>query len=243
MTRDLPELRAMLDTLMTDAPVLAIAGTFVAYAAAARLHRAVGSPVWLHPLLLAIVAVASALYCLDISYDGYFQSAQPLHMLLGPVVVLLAVPLWRQLSAIRQIGSKIVPVLAIGALTGIVTSAGIAVLLGAPGDLVSSITPKSVTTPVAINLSEGLGGLPAVTALVVILTGLVGASLGFPVLKLAGITDPRAQGFAVGVASHVIGTARAIQIDQVAGAFSSLGMILNALMTTALIGLFSFGLG
>lgn len=95
--------------------------------------------------------------------------------------------------------------------------------------------PKSVTTAVAINISEDLGGAPTITALVVILTDLIGATFGWPLLKVLGISDPRAKGLAIGVASHVVGTARVFQIDQKAGAFSSLGMILNAITTTLLI--------
>jgi hypothetical protein len=127
-------------------------------------------------------------------------------------------------------------VLFIGAIVGIATSAGMAMFFGATDQLVSTLAPKSVTTPVAIKLSEGLGGVPAITALIVILTGLVGATIGWPLLKALGIRDVRAKGFAIGIAAHVIGTARVFQIDQQGGAFSSLGMILNALMTAALIG-------
>lgn len=218
-------------------PFFGIALTFGIYIVANKLYRAAGAPVFLHPLLIAIAGIAVALHVSGIPYASYFRSAEPLHALLGPVVVLLAVPLWRQLAAIRELGARLVIILFVGALTGIATSAGIALLLSAPAELVASIAPKSVTTPVAIKLSEGLGGVPAITAVVVILTGLVGATFGWPLLHMARIRDRRAKGFAIGVASHVIGTARVFQIDQKAGAFSSLGMILNALMTASLIGL------
>lgn len=218
-------------------PFFGIALTFGVYIAANKLYTAAGAPVFLHPLLIAIAGIAVALLVSGIPYDAYFRSSEALHLMLGPVVVLLAVPLWRQLSAIRALGMRLFIILLIGAVTGIATSAGIAMLFEAPIELVASIAPKSVTTPVAIKLSESLGGVPAITAVVVILTGLVGATFGWPVLHAAGIRDPRAKGFAIGVASHVIGTARVFQIDQKAGAFSSLGMILNALMTASLIGL------
>jgi predicted murein hydrolase (TIGR00659 family) len=229
-------LASMFQLMCAQAPFLGITITLGAYVASTKLYRAMGSPIFVHPLLIAIAAIAVCLKLMSLPYEVYFESAEPLHLLLGPVVVLLAVPLWRQLNAIWDLGPKLVLVLVIGAVTGIVTSAGIALLFAAPAELVSTLAPKSVTTAVAINLSESLGGIPAITAVVVILTGLVGATFGWPVLHAVGIRDPRAKGFAIGVASHVIGTARVFQIDQKAGAFSSLGMILNALMTAALIG-------
>lgn len=121
-------------------------------------------------------------------------------------------------------------------MTGIVTSAGVAVPLDAPRELIVTLAPKSVTSSVAIELSESLGGVPAITAMVVVLTGLTGATLGWWLLECLGFADPRAKGFAIGVASHVIGTARVFQIDPKAGAYSSRGMVLNAIMTAVLIG-------
>jgi predicted murein hydrolase (TIGR00659 family) len=229
--------------MSAQAPFMGIAITFGAYFASTKLYQVMGSPIFAHPLLIAIAAVALTLNLSSVPYELYFQSAEPLHLLLGPVVVLLAVPLWRQLNAIRDLGPKLLLVLFIGAVTGVATSAGVALLLAAPAELVSTLAPKSVTTAVAINLSESLGGVPAITAVVVILTGLVGATFGWPLLHALRICDPRAKGFAIGVASHVIGTARVFQIDQKAGAFSSLGMILNALMTASLIGLARLAFG
>lgn len=236
MTLNLSELTEIY-RILSGTPFLGIAITFCIYSASARLHQALGGPVFLHPLLIAIFGIALALHAMSIPYDHYFESAKPLHLLLGPVVVLLAVPLWRQLGAIRALGPGLLLILFIGAVTGIASSAGVAMIFSAPGELVSTLAPKSVTTPVAIKLSESLGGVPAITALVVILTGLVGATIGWPLLNALGFSDRRAKGFAIGVASHVIGTARVFQIDEKAGAFSSLGMILNALMTAALLGL------
>jgi predicted murein hydrolase (TIGR00659 family) len=237
MTPQLLDPPAIFKVLSGATPFLGIAITFGVYFASVKVHRALGAPLFLHPLLIAIAAVAVSLYVMRIPYDHYFRAAEPLHLLLGPVVVLLAVPLWRQLAAIRALGPGLLVILFIGATTGIATSAGVALLLAAPGDLVSTLAPKSVTTPVAIKLSESLGGVPAITALVVILTGLVGATFGWPLLHALGIVDRRAKGFAIGVAAHAIGTARVFQIDEKAGAFSSLGMILNAIMTAALMGL------
>jgi len=231
------EPRLVFQVLNESSPFFGVALTFATYYAATKLYQALGSPVFVHPLLIAIAALALLLEIVGVRYEQYYRSAEPLHLLLGPVVLLLAVPLWRQLSAIRDAGAGLVIVLLIGSVTGIATSVGIALAFSAPHELVSTLAPRSVTTPVAINLSEALGGLPALTTLAVILSGLVGATVGWPLLKALGFKDRRAKGFAIGVAAHVIGTARVFQIDQRAGAFSSLGMILNALMTAFIIGL------
>lgn len=215
-----------------------IALIFLTYWLSTKLHQALGSPMILHPLLIAVAIVAVSLHLLPIPYELFFDSVEPLHLLLGPVVVLLAVPLWRQLAAIHTIGFRLLPVLLIGSLTGIATAAGVAFLLGAPEELIATLSIKSVTTPVAMELSESLGGVPAITSMTVILSSLVGASIGWPLLVAFGLTDPRAMGFAIGVGANVLGTARAFQINQVAGAFSGLGMILNAVMTTGLIALY-----
>jgi predicted murein hydrolase (TIGR00659 family) len=231
------EFEAIFDVLLGSTPFLGIVVTFAVYYGADRLHEAIGAPVFLHPLLIAIAALIALLQFSGVSYERYYLSAEPLHLLLGPVVVLLAVPLWRELSTIRTIGPGLLFVLLAGSVAGIATSIAAAIAFSAPAKLVASMAPRSVTTPVAINLSESLGGVPSITAVLVILTGLFGATIGWPLLRVLGIRDPRAKGFAVGVAAHVIGTARMFQINPTAGAFSSLGMILNALMTAILISL------
>ena len=224
------------DALNASTPFFGIALTFAVYHGATKLYHVVGSPVCLHPLLIAIATIAVLLEAVGVPYDRYYRSAEPLHWLLGPVVVLLAVPLWRQLATIRETGVGLPFVLLIGSIAGIATSVGLALFLSAPDVLISTLAPRSVTTPVAIGLSESLGGVPAITALVVILTGLLGATIGWPFLTAFGFRDPRAKGFAIGVAAHVIGTARVFQINSLAGAFASLGMILNTVMTVALFG-------
>lgn len=219
-----------------ETPFAGVALTLAIYAFATRLHKRIGEPVWLNPLLIAIVLLASLLAVTRTPYEAYFTSAEMLHILLGPVVVLLSVPLWRRLSEIRRLGPLLVPVLLIGGTTGILSSAGIAWALGFDAETIATLAPKSVTTPVAIGFSDALGGIASLTAVVVILTGLTGATLGLPLLRLFGICDPRAVGLAVGVGAHAIGTARVFQIDAVAGTYASVGMILNIFATAGLLG-------
>jgi putative effector of murein hydrolase len=116
-----------------------------------------------------------------------------------------------------------------------VTAVGLAWALGASRDAILSIAPKSVTAPVAMGISEQIGGLPSLTAVLVILTGILGSMLGPLLLNLIGVRDWSARGLAIGTASHGIGTARALQVNEVAGAFSGLAMGFNALATAVLV--------
>jgi putative effector of murein hydrolase len=143
--------------------------------------------------------------------------------------------LYRQIQRVRESWLAIAVTVIFGSLTAAVTSVGIAWLLGASRLTLLSIAPKSVTTPVAMGIAEQLGGLPTLTAVVVILTGITGAMTASGLLKLVRIRDARASGLAIGIAAHGIGTARAFQISEVAGAFSGLAMGLNALATAILL--------
>ena len=121
-----------------------------------------------------------------------------------------------------------------GSTTAVASALGIAWMLGLRGGMLASLAPKSATAPVAIGISEAIGGSPTLTAVLVILTGIIGAVVATPLLNLLGLKDWRARGFSVGVAAHGIGTARALQVHPTAGAFAGLGMGLNAVLTAFL---------
>lgn len=217
--------------------------TLGVYMISERIHRGIGSPFFLNPLIIAILVLSSFLYLADVPYPLYFKSAEAMHLLLSPVVVLLSVPLWRQFPALRELGGWMLPVLLVAAGTGIATSAGLAYGVGLSPEMIGTLAPRSVTTPVAIQISESLGGIVSITAVVVILTGIAGATFGLPLLRLLGFRDARVIGFSVGVSSHAIGTGRMFQIDSTLGAFASLGMIINAIATAILVGIFLVILG
>jgi predicted murein hydrolase (TIGR00659 family) len=220
---------------LVEQPVLEIGATVFANLAAVRLCRRFGNHPLLNPTLVAIVILAIATRAIGVPYATYLRGASFIHFLLGPAVVLLAVPLFRQTALIRASGGLIVAGLAVGLPTGILSAVGIAWALGASSQTVLSIAPKSVTTGIAIGISEKIGGVPALTTVLVIMTGITGAVVGPLVIRLARIRDARAIGLAMGIASHGIGTARALQISEVAGAFSSLGMGLNGVLTAVLL--------
>ncbi|MGF1552282.1 MAG: LrgB family protein [Paracoccaceae bacterium] len=216
-------------------PMLGLVATLAVYAGAVGLHRTLGAPTLMPPFALATLAIGLALLAGGIEYRAYFESAEPLHWALGPVVVLLAVPLHRRLGDIRAAAGLVAMLLAFGCAVTLGVNLAVGRLFEIEPEVASSLVARSVTTPVAVGISEMLGGLPGLTALVVIATGLVGSVVAEPLFRLMRVEDDRARGFAMGVAAHALGTARAFQISETAGAFASLGMILNALATVAVL--------
>jgi predicted murein hydrolase (TIGR00659 family) len=215
-------------------PLFGVAATIVAYAIATQTWRRFGAPAVLHPVLVASAFVVGMLLATGMPYQTYFSQALLLNETLGVVIVLLAVPLYRQAGLIRTSGGPVMLALVAGSVMALATTLALPVLKGVGSGLLATLAPKSATAAVAVAIAERLGGAPGLTAVVVISTGIFGAVFGPAILRSIGVVDDRAIGFALGVASHAIGTARAFQISEVAGAFSSLGMILNALLTIAL---------
>jgi len=220
---------------LAASPLLTLTLTLVAYQGGTWLYNRSGNNPLVNPVLIAVLAIVALLAVTGTDYRTYFDGAQFIHFLLGPATVALAIPLYRQIQRVRESWLAIAVTVIFGSLTAAVTSVGIAWLLGATRLTLLSIAPKSVTTPVAMGIAEQLGGLPTLTAVVVILTGITGAMTASGLLKLVRIRDARASGLAIGIAAHGIGTARAFQISEVAGAFSGLAMGLNALATAILL--------
>lgn len=208
--------------------------TLLIYALAAALYGALKSPAFLHPVLTSVAGVCLVLSLTGVSYQDYFQQASPLHNGLSIFVVLLAVPLHRRLPLISAAKTSISCALVIGSITAIVTAVAVPVWMDLETDVVATLVPKSATAAVAAGISERLGGIVGLAAMTAVLTGLFGAMVGPSLLAAAGIRDERALGFAIGVGAHAIGTARAFQISETCGAFASIGMILNAILTVAL---------
>lgn len=220
---------------LSASPLLFLTLTLAAFQAGSWAYNRSGHNPLLNPVLTAVVAVVALLMLSGTSYETYFEGAQFVHFLLGPATVALAIPLYRQFDRVKRSALALVTSLLCGSLTAIGTATGLSWLLGASRETLLSLAPKSVTAPVAMGITEQLGGLPSLTAVLVILTGILGAVLGPPLLNLIGVKDWRARGLALGTASHGIGTARALQVNELAGAFSGLAMGLNALATAILL--------
>jgi len=220
---------------LAASPLTGLTLTLIAYQAGLWLHRRTGGSALVNPVLIAVALLAVLLFATDTAYDTFFAGAQFVHVLLGPATVALAVPLYRQFARVRQSAAALTVALIAGSLTAAVTAVGIGWALGASRETLMSLAPKSVTTPIAMGIAEQIGGLPSLTAVLVILTGIIGAVLGTAVLAVVRVRDDRARGFAIGVAAHGIGTARAIQLGETTVAFSGLAMGLNGLATAILL--------
>jgi predicted murein hydrolase (TIGR00659 family) len=220
---------------LAERPVLETGATVFAFLAATRISRIGGNHPLLNPTLLAIVIIALCLEATHVPYEAYLRGVDAIHFMLGPAVVLLAVPLFRQRAVIRASARLIAVGLSVGLPVGILSAVGFAWALGASSRTILSLAPKSVTAGIAVGISEQIGGLQTLTIVLVIMTGVTGAVLGPIIASLAHIDDERVLGLTMGIASHGIGTARALQIGEVAGAFAGLGMSLNGVLTAILI--------
>ena len=220
---------------LSASPLLHLTLTLFAFQIGNFAYRKSGYNPVCNPVMLAVIILVCILGFTGTSYDTYFDGAQFVHFLLGPATVALAIPLYRQFDKVRSSATAILASLICGSLTASVSAVAIAWALGAGQLSIISIAPKSVTAPIAMGIAEQLGGLPSLTAVLVLLTGVLGAMLGPVLLNAMGITDWQARGFALGTASHGIGTARALQVNEIAGAFSGLAMGLNALATAILL--------
>ncbi|MDP4027106.1 LrgB family protein [Methylobacterium sp. NEAU 140] len=220
---------------LPEQPALEVGVTVLAFLCAVRLARWSGNNPFLNPTLVAIVIVVALINATGVSYATYLRGAGFIQFLLAPTVVLLAVPLYRQTSLIRASGGLIAAALLVGMPTGVLSAVGIAWALGASQSTLLSIAPKGVTTGIAIGISEAIGGVPALTAVLVISTGIVGAIAGPAIQRWLHVEDDRVTGLAIGIAGHGVGTARALQISEVAGAFAGLGMSLNGVLTGVLL--------
>lgn len=215
------------------AVLLALAATLAVYAAARRVQRRLRS-VWLHPVLVSIVALIAALKVLGISYAEYDRGGRILTFFLGPAVVALGLPLHRQMEEIGRRGRAVLLSLLAGAAVGTLSATLTAALLGAPGEVVRSLAPRAVTTPIAIAISERAGGLPALSAAVAIFTGVLGAVIGPQLLRAMGVRSRTAFGLSLGAAAHGVGTARAAEEGEVEAASSGLAIGIMGVFTAVL---------
>jgi predicted murein hydrolase (TIGR00659 family) len=220
---------------LARSPLLWLTLTLLAYVAADAVNRRLRRHPLANPVLMSVAIILVILVASRTPYETYFEGAQFVHFLLGPATVALAVPLHRELGRMRARAFGLAAALLAGSATAIVSAVGVAHLMGASRTTIVSLAPKSTTTPVAMGIAEKLGGLPSLTAALVILTGVIGSIVGPPLLRAIRVRDRASTGFAMGVASHGIGTATAFQLGERAGAFSGLAMGLNALVTALLL--------
>ncbi len=188
----------------------------------------------LNPILLTIALLIILLKTAGISYETYNEGGHLIEFWLKPAVVALGVPLYLQLETIKK---QLLPIFLsqlAGCVVGVVSVVLIAKLMGASQEIIYSLAPKSVTTPIAMEVTKSLGGIPSLTAAVVVCVGLLGGMLGFKAMKLTHIGSPIAQGLSMGTAAHAVGTSAAMDVSRKYGAFASLGLTLNGILTALL---------
>jgi predicted murein hydrolase (TIGR00659 family) len=216
---------------LSTTPLLGLTTTLLVYHAAFLLYRRSGFHSLANPVGLSVIALGSLLWATGTPYATYFEGAQFVHFLLGPATVALAVPLMEQLARIKRLWLPMLGALVVGTLAATVTAVGVGWALGASKVTLASLAPKSVTAPVAMGIAEKIGGLPSLTAVLVVCTGILGAASARFLFDALRIQDPTVRGFALGTAAHGIGTARAFQVNEEAGAFAGLAMGLSALFS------------
>ena len=210
-----------------------IAVTFISYVSAVIVQRRTGLRL-LNPILISIAVMICLLMGLGIDYDTYQGAGEYIDMWLKPAVVARGVPLYKQRESIKKQMLPLLTAEMAGCVAGVVSVVVFAELFGASREVVMSLAPKAVTTPIAMEISQSVGGIPALTAAIVVSTGIFGGMTGFKIVKLGHVKSPIATGLSIGTAAHAVGTSAAMERSDRYGAFSSLGLTLNGLLTTLL---------
>lgn len=213
-----------------------VVGTYIA---ATILYKKTHLSV-LHPLLTSIFVIIVILEFLDIEYTSFQQGSHLIHFMLGPSVVALGYVLFEQMKYLKGNVVSILTSVFVGAIVGIISVIVIGKLMGADQSLIATLQPKSVTTPIAMGISEKNGGIPSLTAVIVVAVGIFGSIVGPAVMKVLGIESRIAKGLALGASSHGVGTAAAIQLGAVEGALSGLAIGLMGIMTAILVPVISY---
>jgi predicted murein hydrolase (TIGR00659 family) len=220
---------------LSQSPLLWLTVTLMVYATVDAVSLATHRHPLANPVLHSIWIVGLFLLLTGTPYSTYFAGAQFVHFLLGPATVALAIPLYENRKMVVVAILPMLVALVVGSIVAIVSIVVLAQLAGLPRAVILSLAPKSVTAGVAMGIAESLGADPSLAAVAVVLTGIIGAIIVTPLMNGTGIADFRARGFAAGLAAHGIGTARAFQVDALAGVFSGIAMGLNALVTSLLV--------
>jgi predicted murein hydrolase (TIGR00659 family) len=220
---------------LSASPLLWLTVTLLAYQAAYGIYRHSGLHPLANPVLISVTLIVCVLLLTNTPYQTYLDGAQLVYLLIGPATVALAIPLYAQIERLKTMLFSLAIALLVGAVTAIGSAVAIGWAFGASTETLLALAPKSATMPIAMGVTEQIGGLPSLTALTVTITGISGAIMTGGLLNLMRIDDLAVRGFAIGITAHAIGTARALQVSDIAGAFAALAMGLNGVATTLLL--------
>ncbi|MBR2476065.1 MAG: LrgB family protein [Bacteroidaceae bacterium] len=214
-----------------DNTFVLLALTFAVYYVATIIRKKTGI-ILLNPILITIAVMICYLKFADISYTTYNEGGKYIEFWLKPAIVALGVPLYKHLDSIKQHFIPIFLSQLAGCVVGIVSVVAIADLMGATNEVIISLAPKSVTTPIAIEISSALGGIESLTAAVVVCVGILGAVIGYRTMSIIKLNDDISKGLAMGTASHALGTAASMEVSPIHGVYATLGLIINGVLTS-----------
>lgn len=226
---------APLTAWLAASPLPWLVLTLVAYGLTLALYRRSGAHPLLIPPLTGTALIVTVLLLTETPYATYREGVGLLSFLIGPATVALAIPLFAQRERIRQLWRPLGVALLVGGTVAIVSAVLLAWALGGSYETLMALAPKSATMPIALPVAERMGGPASLSAVAVAVTGIAGAVLAAPLMRLLRVRDPAVRGFAIGLTAHAIGTARELQVHPTAGAFAALAMSLNGVATAILV--------
>lgn len=213
--------------------------TWAVFTLANKLYHQLNYFPLAHPLIISGLTLVSLLTALDIPIEDYQDNSQIIMMMLAPATVALGVPLYKNLAVLVRYKSAVCIPLLLGAIISPASALLLLWLFKVESSLLLSMVSKSITSPIAIDITKLIGGIPAIAVIFVIISGIIGAALATPLFSLLAIKHDISKGLSLGIASHAIGTSSAVQISEKCAAFSVLAMCLNGLLTTMVIVLYS----
>lgn len=216
---------------LSASPLLSIMVTIIGFLISSHINRMAGGSAFLHPVIVAIALIVAFLTLVGTSYEQYFEGAQFIHFLLGPATVALAIPLFDHLERVKQMFWPLIIACISGIFTAALSTISIVIAMGGRRETVLSLTPKSVTSPIAMGIAEKIGGYPSLTAGLVLVTGAIGCVIGPIMFRWLKIEDHSVQGFTMGLAAHGFGTAQSFTVSSIAGAFAGLAMGLTGMLS------------
>lgn len=220
---------------LAGSPLLWLTATLVAYRISTLIYEKTDRSPLANPVGISVAILVLVLYVSDTPYKIYFDGAQFVHFLLGPVTVALAIPLYQQMEKLKRNWFALLAGALVGGAAAITCAMSVAWALGASPLTILSMAPKSVTIPIAMGVTEKIGGLPTLTVVMVMFTGIFGAGVAHYIFKWMKIEDDLTCGFALGATAHGVGTARAFQVSEEMGAFSGLAMGVSGILTALLL--------
>lgn len=216
--------------ILTNNILFGIVLSLVSFEIGLYISRKTKIPIF-NPLLIAIGIIIAILIAFNIDFKDYNMGAQFINIFLGPSTVVLAVPLYKQMDLLKKHAISITIGILAGSIVGMFSVIGLSYILNLNGEIIRSLIPKSVTTPIGIEISNKLGGLVPITVLAIIITGICGAIMGPTICKIFRIKDEVAVGISIGTAAHAVGTTKAIELGETQGAMSGLSIGVAGIIT------------